>query len=581
MSMGPLSHWRLIRLKKRWKLIACLAAALLCLISCALAEGETAERDGSLRVHLKSLGDVSSLQLQLAGDYTLDGDAGMRFDRDTVIAVQALGDALYLKVGGFTMRLGHSVTLTRHAAEGETGLYIEGSARGGLYMGDLTLTAEGGVIRFVLTIGIEDYLYGVVPYEMSDSFPLEALKAQAVAARTYALQRKSGASSRDYDVVDTTADQVFFGYNASYQNAIAAVDQTRGMVGLYGGEYATCFYTASNGGQTALPGDVFGSGDRSAYGYLDIHDDPYDLENPDSPVRSLSIRTDASGLPELLAGWMKAAAAEELASMGYDDDVQNIFLDSILSVSGHDPLYAEPCRMYARLRIEYTLSACPVSIEYEPVSVDELLRAALNDRPVARVKTGETVGEPELVDRTFVYELDVYDQLKDQLGLSLNGRDYEIVTVETALGDGGTTEGFIVTMRRYGHGVGMSQRGAQWMAGEYGKSYQEILAFYYPGLTFETQNLVSGQQEALGALPLSGADEPLPEAGEGERYATVSLSTPFSTLNVRSAPSTDAQILATLRDGDRVIVAREEGEWSYIRTARIEGYVAGSYLTKD
>ena len=136
-------------------------------------------------------------------------------------------------------------------------------------------------------------------------------------------------------------------------------------------------------------------------------------------------------------------------------------------------------------------------------------------------------------------------------------------------------------MRRYGHGVGMSQRGAQWMAGEYGKSYQEILAFYYPGLTFETQNLVSGQQEALGALPLSGADEPLPEAGEGERYATVSLSTPFSTLNVRSAPSTDAQILATLRDGDRVIVAREEGEWSYIRTARIEGYVAGSYLTKD
>ena len=147
---------------------------------------------------------------------------------------------------------------------------------------------------------------------------------------------------------------------------------------------------------------MFGSGDRSAYGYLDIHDDPYDLENPDSPVRSLSIRTDASGLPELLAGWMKAAAAEELASMGYDDDVQNIFLDSILSVSGHDPLYAEPCRMYARLRIEYTLSACPVSIEYEPVSVDELLRAALNDRPVARVKTGETVGEPELVDRTFV-----------------------------------------------------------------------------------------------------------------------------------------------------------------------------------
>ncbi len=547
--------------------------------SFASAEGEK-RTDGALRVFLKSLGEPAELNVRLAGDYSLDGDAGMRFDRDTTLTLLAQQDAVFMKVGGFTMRLGNSVTFARHPSEGETGAYIEGSAKGGLYMGDLTVSAQGGALRCVLTIDIEDYLCGVVPYEMSDSFPLEALKAQAVAARTYALQRRESASLRDYDVVDTTADQVFYGYNAEYQNALDAVSHTRGLAGLYNGPSASCFYTASNGGQTALPGDIFGSGDSSAYGYLDVHDDPYDLENPSSLVKSLTIRPDGSGVPELLAGWMKAAAAEELASLGYDDDAQNIFLDTVVSVTGHDPKFAEPSRMYTKLRIEYTLSACPVTVEYEEVPLEELLRAAVNNRTVSRTIRGETLGEPEVVDRTFAYELDVYDQLKDQLGLSLNGGDYEIVSVETPTGDDGAVEGFILSMRRFGHGVGMSQRGAQWMAGEYGKSAQEILAFYYPGLTFETQNLTTAQRAPLGEL-FASQQADLPELAEGEVYATVRLATAFSTLNVRSSPSTDGEIVASLPSGARVIVVREEGEWSYIRTARVEGYVAGSYLTKD
>ena len=129
---------------------------------------------------------------------------------------------------------------------------------------------------------IRDSLYGVVAYEMSDSFPIEALKAQAVAARTYAMQRKYASGGRDYDVVDTTADQVFYGYDAEYQNVIAAVDGTRGVVGTYNGTFAGCYYTASNGGQIATPNDIWG-GDGD-YGYIERKDDPYDLENPYSPV---------------------------------------------------------------------------------------------------------------------------------------------------------------------------------------------------------------------------------------------------------------------------------------------------------
>ena len=76
---------------------------------------------------------------------------------------------------------------------------------------------------------------------MSDSFPLEALKAQAVAARTYALRRKAASASRDWDVTDTTSDQVFKGYNPEYQNVAEAVSATSGVVGTApSGAYAEC-----------------------------------------------------------------------------------------------------------------------------------------------------------------------------------------------------------------------------------------------------------------------------------------------------------------------------------------------------
>ena len=178
---------------------------------------------------------------------------------------------------------------------GENGLRI-GDVEG-LYEGDLSITVRDGALRLVLSIYIEDYLKGVVPYEMSDSFPIEALKAQAIAARTYALRRRT--SSRDYDVYDNTNDQVFRGYNAQYTNAARAVEETAGIVGTYNGQLSECFYSASNGGQTDLYVNAF-SGDED-YGYLDMRDDPYDLANPQSRVKTASVpkQPGAQPLPEM------------------------------------------------------------------------------------------------------------------------------------------------------------------------------------------------------------------------------------------------------------------------------------------
>ena len=142
---------------------------------------------------------------------------------------------MLLSVGGLTIDMGPSLTLTRQAVSdgGENGIYIHESEKDALFEGDLSVSVQDGGLRCILTIHIEDYLKGVVAYEMSDSFPLEALKAQAVAARTYAMGRKWVSATRDYDVVDTTQDQVYKGLDADYTNVIAAVEATRGVVGTY------------------------------------------------------------------------------------------------------------------------------------------------------------------------------------------------------------------------------------------------------------------------------------------------------------------------------------------------------------
>ena len=553
------------------------------------------EDDGMLRVYLKSLGDPASLGMTLAGSYTVEGDRGFRFERDTAIVLAADGESVLLSVGGLTIDMGPSLTLTRQAVTdgGENGIYIHESEKDALFEGDLSVSVQDGGLRCILTIHIEDYLKGVVAYEMSDSFPLEALKAQAVAARTYAMGRKWVSATRDYDVVDTTQDQVYKGLDADYVNVIAAVEATRGVVGTYNGGFAMCYYTASNGGQTALATDIWGG--EGDYGYLAMVDDPYDLENPSSLVNSVTFAGDLSDNATL-----KAMLEEGLAALNlpYED----VALESVASIEAVDPKF-EGSYMYTKLRFTLSVSAmlegwyAQEGDAYAPLFPDgsefsEEMRASATGLALAR---RGSLGLPyvyregrAVLPETVTVDLSVYDQIKDGLSLGLNGGDYELVSV-TQEEDGR----FTISMRRFGHGVGMSQRGAQWMAGEYGMDYIEILNFYYPGMTLETIDWPEVELTPLEDLPESigsarprptptPTPAPLPPLEEGEYYATVELETRSSSLNVREQPSTSARIVAALDYGRRVIVCEDAGDgWVRIRTAELEGYVKLEYLKAE
>jgi uncharacterized protein YgiM (DUF1202 family) len=188
-----------------------------------------------------------------------------------------------------------------------------------------------------------------------------------------------------------------------------------------------------------------------------------------------------------------------------------------------------------------------------------------------------------LSEAVYPVTLDVYTQIKDGLSLGLNGADYELVDAQAEADDAGNPASFTIIMRRFGHGVGMSQRGAQWMAGHYGMTWRDILDFYYPGMTLARMNwpentltALSDLADSVGAARPEPTPKPLPELKAGEHYATVTA----SALNVREEPTTEARIVERLVNGRRVIVASEPDAdgWVRVRTGEVEGFVKGEYL---
>lgn len=116
-----------------------------------------------------------------------------------------------------------------------------------------------GALTVVNVLGLEDYVKGVVPNELSaGGYPLlEAHKAQAIAARTYALKNRGQFMSQGYDLLPTTRSQVYRGLSSENALSSRAVDETRGVVATYNGEPINALYTSTCGGRTEDAGKIF------------------------------------------------------------------------------------------------------------------------------------------------------------------------------------------------------------------------------------------------------------------------------------------------------------------------------------
>lgn len=161
---------------------------------------------------------------------------------------------------------GTSPLSVRPKSSGKAETYYNGLS----YYGDFEISrTEYDYLQVINYVALEDYVKGVVPYEMSASWPFEALKAQAVCARTYAVYNADGYPEYGFDVTDDTQSQVYRGTLYADEITDRAVDETAGEYVRYEGRICNIYYFASDGGATESCKDVF---DR---------DEPYLIGKPD------------------------------------------------------------------------------------------------------------------------------------------------------------------------------------------------------------------------------------------------------------------------------------------------------------
>ncbi|MBR2717918.1 MAG: SH3 domain-containing protein [Clostridia bacterium] len=489
-------------------------------------------RNGMVRVYLSSMGNPTRLDVTIAGSYSTSGNVDLNLTNGETVSIafnQANGE-ITMNRGGQSYAMGQQMAFRRHAAKGSNGLRIAQTRMPeNLYPGDLHLVAQksgsGWRLYAIVHVYIENYLYGVVPYEMGNSANMEALKAQAVAARTYTLNKMNLRANNLYDVVDTTNDQVYYGNSDTTANCTAAVDATRGIVAMNGDKLTGTYYTASNGGQTESAGNGLNA---SGYAYLGVKDDPFDLMNNASVKRQVTVLMDntSSGQNAAVRDLLNQKAAAVYGG--------GVTVSRIHTVVPHTPMYASPSRLYTKMDFDVTLS------------------------------TG----------RSATLTLDIFSEMEKALGMSINSRQNELWTVETY------NDSFRLVARRFGHGVGMSQRGAMQM-GSMGYTYDQILSFYYEDcyrVRYAFTHTILSSLEGGKKDTLISTELPADITNSGTHTATVRLAGVNDRLAIRFGASENAQVLTSVVNGGIVTVLAKGDNWTLVQLGQVIGYVPNTAL---
>ncbi|MCY8402976.1 SpoIID/LytB domain-containing protein [Bacillus sonorensis] len=311
------------------------------------------------------------------------------------------------------------------------------SLNGKEYLGTVNFTVESGkYIRPInLDIPFEDYLKGVVPNEMPARWPLEALKAQAVAARTYSV------SKIGQTVADTTAFQVYGGYSWS-ANSSKAVDQTKGKVLKYNGSLITAVYSSSNGGYTEASNEVW----SSKVPYLIAKKDSMDPQNSWSlKLSKTQIHTGSLNLNSAGSWWSKTTETNESQLKGLKN-----------WITKNKETGADGVKIAGISSIAFSGKTQGQRPKRATIKVNYLVKN--NSKVTSKSATIDVLTT----------------DLRTMIGASVFKSTYVKVKEES--------NRFVIAGKGYGHGIGMSQYGAKERAAA-GNSYSSILKFYYPGTT--------------------------------------------------------------------------------------------------
>ena len=334
---------------------------------------------------------------------------------------------------------------------------------GRMYRGVMELgrqTGEG--ITPVNIVNIEEYLKSVVPSEMPASWHIEALKAQAVAARSYTSARRGSHSHLGYELCDTVFSQVYSGVEIEHYNSTLAVSLTQGLRVLYEGMPIQATYFSSSGGFTENSEDVW----TNAVGYLRSVQDIHETEGMVWQRQfTLTQLTDIKRRQGVNIGYVTGVTISGHTAAGR---VSRLTLNG---TNGNHTIEGEAIRWFFEHSTEGSLRSRNFAL------------AGTVAQPTTTVPTQTIVlqgaGGAITIEIPNAYAIGVSREV-----VNINLGDYGTITQNIVAPPQNTTssQGYTVTIngRGWGHGVGMSQFGAKGMA-EAGFTFRDILSHYYQG----------------------------------------------------------------------------------------------------
>ena len=321
------------------------------------------------------------------------------------------------------------------------------------------------VVNFVT---MDDYIKGVIPYEMNAEWPIEALKAQAVAARTYTAAHLDHHKNSGFDLCCDVDCQAYRGVNASDINSDRAVDETSGIYMTYEGEYVNAFYFSSDGGATENCENVF----NDPLPYLRGKQDPYEAYI-DTGHDSWSFVYTADEITAILR--LKKYNCGQIVSITPTyTSMGNIYSLRFTDNNGVNWVFSKDRAgsiLYSQTYRKYTYS--------QRFTVTDA------DAPAEEGSYYVAGGEGVSLIPEIPYIVSGGGTVTSVIGagnavlLTVNGT--ESISLQGYSGGTITASRFLVRGSGWGHNVGMSQYGARAMA-ELGYSYTDILSFYYDGV---------------------------------------------------------------------------------------------------
>jgi stage II sporulation protein D len=403
----------------------------------------------------------------------------LRADGDQPFLVRGLGRGdqrmrsmeVSLRAGGLKIRGqmsdGSSRSLSARSAievqsDDPRGIWL-GSRR---YRGRLQLLVRGGQVQVVNHLGIETYLTSVVGSEMPHKWPLPALQAQAVAARTYALRQRGKAG--DFDVKATVSSQVYRGVESETPSTIEAVESTRSLVLVHAGRLINAVFHSSSGGATEPSGEVW----RNQLPYLVSVAD----HDQHSPVHRWNKRFDNDELRDLFReiGGVKRLQVLKTSSTGRVRTAR---------VQGpHGSLVLTGRELRKRLGLKSTM------VQFELINGSVGSSTASSTAPTQTVSQSVSRAAPPLIGlwQDSASGPDTTPSRSSRLASLLPPPPPPLPQLNPSAFNRprlDVREGELVLEARgqgFGHGVGMSQWGAHGLALQ-GADFRQILLHYYRG----------------------------------------------------------------------------------------------------